>query len=125
MQLVDEEPAEGDLHGHRDAGADEQFVHGALHLEELDERRQKHVAEQAGQQPHHVRLRRARELRVLADRQQDLAHGQPHEADGHGGDGEDEERALQVDAQHVVLLRAIRLAAQRLQRVRESYLWVD
>ena len=66
--------------------------------------------------------RHRRDVRVLAQRDEQRRREEVDREHDDGAGEEDDPGPLQVDAQHVVLLRAVRLPAQRLQRARHAQL---
>ena len=94
----------------------------ALRLEVHLEREGPDVGEHDGDVPEGDGAGDGGDLGVLA---QGDEHGLSEEVDGEQDDGADEEDdpgALEVDAEHVVLLGAVGLAAQRLQGARHAQL---
>jgi hypothetical protein len=121
VEHVHEQVRDHDVHDERDAGSDCGHPVLELALQESGERQEHRHGEVLGQQPDAHLAGEARQLRGLPDQQQQILYEDVGRRQ-RGGEEEDDPRALQVHAQHVVLLRAERLPAQRLQRARHAQL---
>lgn len=104
----------------RGAGARRDGQDDALRLQEADVALQRHIGGERRDEPARVRAGLRGDLRVLAEEEQDLAGVRPGERDGDAGEPEHDHRALLVDAEEVLLPRAERLAAKRVQRGRHA-----
>jgi len=94
----------------------------ALALQELVERQDDGVDEVQREHVQADQARLARQLGGLAQRGEQLLAEDVGRSKKHGEAEEDEPRALQVDAHHVVLLCTVGLAAQRLHCTRHANL---
>lgn len=93
-----------------------------MRLEELQERLDAGVSEQARDHPHCVFLRLTRDHRVLTEQGEDLRHHQPQEGDGYAREEESGDGPVGVHGDFVVLLCSVGLSAYSFQSARQSEL---
>jgi hypothetical protein len=117
-----EEPAERDVE-RQPGGGDGRHGHDlALRLQELLDGEVEGVGEELRDHVEREPPREGGDVGVLVEEAQDRGGKEVEREHEHGHAGEDDPRALQVHAQHVQLLRAVRLPAQRLQRAPHAQL---
>jgi hypothetical protein len=90
--------------------------HDALRLQELLDGEVGRVREDLRDEAVRELRGGAGDLRRLAEQQEERLREGAHDGERHAGGHQQHRRALQVHAQHIVLLRAVRLPAQRLHR---------
>ena len=122
LEALHEQVGRNDVDGERDAGGDRGHPVLELALQEPGERDQHRHGEVLRDQPDAELAGEARQVGGLPDRQQQVLHEDVGGRQRHGEEEQRDPRALQVHAQHVVLLGAERLPAQRLQGARHAQL---
>jgi len=117
---VHQRPAHGEVAERRGARARHDGQDEALRLQEPHVALQRHVQRDRRDEPPRVGAGLRRDGGVLAEEHEDPAGVRPDEREGDAGQPDHQHRALLVHAQEVVLPRAERLAAQRVQRKRHA-----
>jgi hypothetical protein len=118
----DEEPADGDVDAQRDAGrrGAGEVLH--LALQESLQREEEGEGEVQRDEPDGDAAGHRRQLRRLTRQEQHVLGVDVHGQQQHRARQQHDPRTLHVHPHHVVLLRAERLPAQRLQRARHAKL---
>ena len=119
-----EEPADKEVDAERGGGGSGVGQVLPLALQEQLQREEEGLGEVQRDEPHGDPPRHRRQLRRLPRQQEQVLGEEVHGRQQQGAHEEDDPRALHVHSHHVVLLGAVRLATQRLQRARHAKLYV-
>ncbi|BAS84992.1 Os03g0571800, partial [Oryza sativa Japonica Group] len=121
-KLVDGEPAQGDVRGERGRGDVGARRHDALRLQELLDREVGGIGEDLRDEADDVEAGGTGDLRGLAEEDEYLLGEDVDDGERDGGGGEQHGGTLHVHAEHVVLVRSVRLPTQRLHRASHAKL---